>query len=358
MAITLSIIVPVCNAAAYLPEMLKRFRECPDAGLELCLEDDGSIDRTGELCRTAEAGDPRVHYCAHMHTGRPGAMRNAGLRHAANDYVFLADADDEWDGETLTRLADEIGRMEAVPDVVCLAAEGGARNDAGLFVPNDTIRALPFFEGMRSGRTLLAEAGRRNWPLASQGWLNLYRRRFLLEHELFQPENFSLREDHAWMLKVLFFAEQVAASKMKPYRYIRHVGSVSLGNGESSLTDAAQSVRDLAAFFTAHRAKMNGDERIFWSRHTVNGIDWYFFNPMYFKRFPRKTARRVLRRVFAEKSARADFAAAAADLPMQKRVGARLIGWAMTGGAWIFAGIYFRIFYRLNALRTRREKGK
>lgn len=96
----LSIIVPVYNAAQYLPRFLKCFEGLQDA--ELILVDDGATDGSGaileELVRDVTL-TPRCYAVKVLHQENRGvsAARQAGLDLAQGDYVIFADPDDTID---------------------------------------------------------------------------------------------------------------------------------------------------------------------------------------------------------------------------------------------------------------------
>lgn len=89
----ISVIVPVYNKEAYLPQTLdallgQSFRE-----LEILLVNDGSSDASGAICDDYAARDSRVRVIHQSNRG-VSAARNAGLDAARGEYVGFCDADD------------------------------------------------------------------------------------------------------------------------------------------------------------------------------------------------------------------------------------------------------------------------
>lgn len=73
--------------------------------LQIVVVDDGSTDKTPELCdRYAERDDQVV--VIHQENGGISAARNAGLAHATGDYVIFTDSDDEMMPGQVERLLD------------------------------------------------------------------------------------------------------------------------------------------------------------------------------------------------------------------------------------------------------------
>ena len=60
---------------------------------ECLLIDDGSTDKSGEICDEYAAGDSRIRVF-HKENGGPSAARNLGLNQAIGQYVIFQDADD------------------------------------------------------------------------------------------------------------------------------------------------------------------------------------------------------------------------------------------------------------------------
>lgn len=89
----ISIIIPVYNREKLIGECLRSVLGQTHKNLQVILIDDGSTDRTAEICKEFAASDSRVTLLQPGHTGVSGA-RNAGLDEARGEYVFFVDSDD------------------------------------------------------------------------------------------------------------------------------------------------------------------------------------------------------------------------------------------------------------------------
>ena len=89
----ISVIVPVYNVAAYLPECMESILSQDHDKLEVILIDDGSTDASGEICDRYARQDSRVRVI-HQKNGGAAAAKNAGLRVATGEYLSFADSDD------------------------------------------------------------------------------------------------------------------------------------------------------------------------------------------------------------------------------------------------------------------------
>lgn len=90
---TISIIIPVYKAEKYLNRCIKSILMQKVEDMEIILVDDGSPDRSGELCDEWALKDGRI--CViHKQNGGPGSARNMALDIAKGTYVTFIDSDD------------------------------------------------------------------------------------------------------------------------------------------------------------------------------------------------------------------------------------------------------------------------
>lgn len=88
-----SIIVPVYNVEQYLLECLSSILCQTYKDIEIILVNDGSTDRSGELCRVTAESDSRVILIEQSNAGL-SAARNAGLDRVSGEYIMFVDSDD------------------------------------------------------------------------------------------------------------------------------------------------------------------------------------------------------------------------------------------------------------------------
>jgi glycosyltransferase involved in cell wall biosynthesis len=110
----MSVVVPVFNEKAWLPEVLRRIRAVP-IPKEIIIVDDCSTDGTRELLHEMEdAADLRIVYQP-VNEGKGAAVRT-GIGYAAGDVVLIQDADLEYNPAEYPRLIQPIldGRADVV----------------------------------------------------------------------------------------------------------------------------------------------------------------------------------------------------------------------------------------------------
>ena len=89
----ISVIIPVYNAESTLRRCMDSVLAQTVTDFECLLIDDGSTDKSGEICDEYAAGDSRIRVF-HKENGGPSAARNLGLNQAIGQYVIFQDADD------------------------------------------------------------------------------------------------------------------------------------------------------------------------------------------------------------------------------------------------------------------------
>ncbi len=107
----LSLVIPLYNEEAVLPELLSHVRRClsgvPGGPHEVVLVDDGSSDRTLRLLETAAADDPTLVVVSLSRNFGHQAAISAGLDHASGDGVVVMDGDLQDPPDTIHRFLAE-----------------------------------------------------------------------------------------------------------------------------------------------------------------------------------------------------------------------------------------------------------
>lgn len=103
----ISIVVPVYNAATYLERCFRCLREQSYPTLEFVLVDDGSTDKSGEMCDQIAAKDGRFKVF-HIKNGGASLARKYGLERAEGEFVCFMDCDDCVSTDYIKQLYDLI----------------------------------------------------------------------------------------------------------------------------------------------------------------------------------------------------------------------------------------------------------
>lgn len=101
----ISIIIPVYKVEKYLRECLDSISSQTFGDWECILVDDGSPDRSGEICAEYAARDPRFHVI-HRENGGVSVARNDGLEVSRGRFISFIDPDDIAHPEMMARLRE------------------------------------------------------------------------------------------------------------------------------------------------------------------------------------------------------------------------------------------------------------
>lgn len=99
----LSIIVPIYNAEKYIDKCMRSIYAQSFTDYEIILVNDGSADKSAEICRKYQAEDSRVTYIE-KENGGAGSARNAGMDAARGRYLAFPDVDDSFEPEMYAEL--------------------------------------------------------------------------------------------------------------------------------------------------------------------------------------------------------------------------------------------------------------
>lgn len=105
MSLAVSVIVPVYNREKYIEECVQSVLEQSMQDFEILLVDDGSTDRSVDICQQLALKDSRIKLYTAKHEG-VSAARNMALDHACGEYLFFLDSDDAIHPLTLESLVN------------------------------------------------------------------------------------------------------------------------------------------------------------------------------------------------------------------------------------------------------------
>lgn len=220
----LSIIVPVYNTSEGLTACLEsllaqRFRD-----FELILVDDGSTDRSPDICRSFRDREPeRITFLSGPNRG-VSAARNRGLEIARGEWIAFCDSDDRTDPELYAFLHRRAVEEEA--DLSCCALRqvserGEAVSRDFPFQGDVTVRGAEEVRRRCFMPLLLSRPGYHGFlPVC------LFRRDRIEAGRLRFVEGLNILEDVAFLLEYLLGVECLAASDRPLYDYRRNERSL------------------------------------------------------------------------------------------------------------------------------------
>lgn len=111
-----SVIVPVYNVERYVEKCLMSILEQSYRDIEVLVVDDGSTDRSPEICKKISDRDSRIVFLKKSNGGQ-GSARNLALDKANGFYIMFVDSDDSIDKDCIDFLVNELEEKNL--DVAC-----------------------------------------------------------------------------------------------------------------------------------------------------------------------------------------------------------------------------------------------
>lgn len=191
----LSIIIPVYNAADYLPQCLDSILAAELENTEIILVDDGSKDESLSVCCGYEQKHPNIRVF-HQENAGPSRARNHGLEEAKGEYVAFLDSDDYIDSSAFAHRVELLKQYEA--DVWFSDFHRVADNGCVL----DRVYQIKETEEPILDKEYLTEFLKAKdcvWNV----WRCIFRRSFLDKNNLTFAEGYHCAEDLYFMVQVL-----------------------------------------------------------------------------------------------------------------------------------------------------------
>lgn len=217
---TVSIIVPVYNARAFVQQCIESVLAQSFLDLELILIDDGSTDDSLMLCRSRES-DPRVRIISTENRG-VSAARNLGLQKASGRWIMFLDSDDCLTGGCLERLMAMIQ-----PDTQQIVAAYSGDGSAEVFAQSVSADALRTMTLDPINHRLLPEFYEVKPLSLSSCCAKLYRRDVIRNNGIAFREELRLSEDTLFNLDYLACIDHGTVTNLSVFDYRENTASVT-----------------------------------------------------------------------------------------------------------------------------------
>ncbi len=209
----ISVIVPVYNCEAYIKQCIESVLKQTFTDFELLLVDDGSSDRSGEICDDYAKKDARVRVIHKSNGNGAGEARNKGLECALSPFVEFLDSDDWLQEDMLEKLWDAQEKYQS--DVVIC----GYRNIVSLENPRYNFDTK-YPSNVISGKQHVREYFVKYFPEGMVGypWNKLYRTDIIRKQGLTFPKMRRL-EDGIFNIDYFSHAEKICVIEDVLYNY-------------------------------------------------------------------------------------------------------------------------------------------
>lgn len=212
--VKVSVIMPVYGVEEYVGAAIESIQKQTFTDWEMFAVDDGTPDRSGEICDRYAAEDARIHVIHKENGGAPSA-RNVAIDKAVGKYFYFMDSDDIAEP---TMLADMVAAAEA--NAAQLVVSGyyidTYYSDTEKYTQEQGVDGKVY----ASQREFREDAYRLfDQNLLYTPWNKLYSGAYIRENKLYFPNTFW--DDFPFNLSVLRDVERVTVIPGKYYHFIR-----------------------------------------------------------------------------------------------------------------------------------------
>lgn len=227
-----SVIVPVYNVDKYLKTCVQSILDQSCSDYELILVDDGSTDRSGEICDAYEKKDNRVKV-VHQENGGLSCARNTGIRAAKGDYLVFIDSDDWIDHNALESFEKII--VQSHPEVIETKLVEEYEDRTVIKDQHFATWLEQDFTRERALNWILYET-EDTWPAPKR----ICKREFIISNDLFFAEG-RLQEDIDWTTRLCCCAKIFEGYDQPWYHYrMKREGSITNNIHAKYITDAIE----------------------------------------------------------------------------------------------------------------------
>lgn len=113
----ISIIVPVYNVEKYLSRCINSILGQSFTDYELILIDDGSTDKSGNICDEFAKKDQRIQV-RHFKNNGVSSARNTGIKISKGEWLFFLDSDDTLEPESLNSINSQLNKYKNIDMLV------------------------------------------------------------------------------------------------------------------------------------------------------------------------------------------------------------------------------------------------
>lgn len=206
-----SIIVPIYKAEKYLNRCIDSILAQTFTDWELLLIDDGSPDRSGEICDEYAQKDSRIRVF-HKKNGGVSSARNLGLDNVQGEYVTFVDSDDWIDVHMYEEMYNKAIEEDA-DVVVCDFCSTDCENEQ-------------YSKGLISKERENVIVDVLLWRIAGCLWNKLVRRKEYTDHDLIYPTH-NMGEDAALIVQILWNAKRISYLPEPFYYYYMNQTSIT-----------------------------------------------------------------------------------------------------------------------------------
>ena len=208
--VLLSVIITIYNIENYIMRCIDSILPQINNQIEIILVNDGSTDRSGEICQKYAKANYNIRFFS-KENGGPSSARNVGMRKATGKYICFFDGDDYIQDNYLELILGTIEKNNC--DIVIF--------DFVIFPNFQTVRHNFLSDKVISGFELLSS----NPVLHSSNdlcpvWRSIYNYNNLKQHSIWFNEKIHYGEDFDFNLRATLCSKRTLATHKSGYVHV------------------------------------------------------------------------------------------------------------------------------------------
>jgi glycosyltransferase involved in cell wall biosynthesis len=266
MDMKISIIVPVFNLEHLLPKCIDSILDQSFKDFELILVNDGSTDKSDEICDQYANKDQRIKVI-HKQNGGVSSARNAGLEAAKGKYIGFVDSDDYINKHMYEILYNKAIKYSS--DIVICGYEEvyeGQYHTTDKLESNNVNKHFNNVDALKQ-----MYLNKLLYITFVVPWNKLYKR------SLFQDVKYKVRniyDDETVIHKVLYNSTKITYTDSRLYYYTQRDGSQMNSSFHIKRFDKVYALKDREVFF---RKRYEFDLHQLALKHYMDMFFWYYY---------------------------------------------------------------------------------
>lgn len=231
-----SIIIPVYNAEVFLSECMESVLGQSYKNIEVILINDGSKDKSGEMCDNYALIDNRVSV-VHQENKGVSSARNAGIDIAQGKYISFIDSDDAIHADFIKILHADMVKYDS--NITTTAKDVAVSKESVLSGPvqDNPVSVLSSEETFKELYRGSLEGTRNGVQMFDLNMLNLNNIRY--------DEQMAVGEDFNFFARSILVSNKVVVDRRRMYFYRSNPSSVMLQNFNRKHFDAIKNVEGI-----------------------------------------------------------------------------------------------------------------
>jgi len=221
----ISIIIPIYNSEKYLSRCLETVINQTYSKLEIILVNDGSRDKSLDICKHYQSKDSRIIIIDKINEG-VSVARNTGIEAATGKYIGFVDADDWIEPSMYESMLNNIEQYK------CNIAFCNFTKDTRygryfkkINVKKNVLSKIDIINELIANMIGIEDILPKYHYIMGSIWRCLYNREFLNKYNLRFQSGISIMEDLVFNIQALIFCDRVCIDHGFYYHYIKNKSS-------------------------------------------------------------------------------------------------------------------------------------